>query len=556
MPRWAIALAAAFAAACGLTLALRGARWAVAHLGGTIGPAQWIWVAHDRRQAQQLTFYAARDFRLETPPARARLFALGDQEYILYLNGKRVGAGGWRPGGVRLDQYEVGDLLLPGGNRLLAELRSDHGGGGFLASLVDEASGRMLVGTDGTWRTFKQHRLGLVRGWLPVAAAGGLAGASAAGPGEAAVTWGRPPVGRWGRVVPAWARPTFAELTGGGRPVAAAAETPFDPPPESRVRRDQSMVLFDWGREVTGYLALETGYEPAMDEEPAPPPDRQRTALLWTGDAPPQPVGEDTPPSGEVMMMARAHQWLDARLRRFRYVLVIGIERPLSASVYEVDPRVAAHGGMEIAADPRFPAPGGTEIAAAMAAAAAPSPAGGAVAPRPGRTEVAAGPRAAAPGMAQAAARAGGAAPASPRQAVDSTMPPGGGVGASPAGGAGRARPPRGSARMTQARGNAEPTSPGGSVGARRGDDQGARPHGTVGATPLQGSAGVMPRRGTDGATPLRGSAGATPLHGTDGATPLRGVFGLTPPRLRSPVENEIRRKLESLEGVPGRERL
>ncbi|MBV8202147.1 MAG: hypothetical protein JOZ15_16125, partial [Acidobacteria bacterium] len=150
---WIGALAAAFVAACGLTLAVRGERWAAARLGGTIGQAQWIWVAHDRRQAQPVAFYAARDFQLAPPPARARLLALGDQEYILYLNGKRVGAGGWRPG-ARLDAYEVGALLRPGGNRLLAELRSDDGGGGFLASLVDEESGRMLVGTDGAWRTF------------------------------------------------------------------------------------------------------------------------------------------------------------------------------------------------------------------------------------------------------------------------------------------------------------------------------------------------------------------------------------------------------------------
>jgi hypothetical protein len=399
--RWIGALAAAFVAACGLTLAIRGGRWAASRLGGTIGPAQWIWVAHDRRQAQPVAFYAARDFRLAAPPARARLLALGDQEYVLYLNGKRVGAGGWRPG-AHLDEYEVGSLLRAGDNRLLAELRSVDGGGGFLASLVDEENGKALVGTDAAWRIFRRHRLGLVRGWLPVDAAGGLAAVSAGGPGEAAVSWGRPPVGRWGRMVPAWPRPLFAELTGGGRPVTAAGETLYTPPPAARVPGDRSMVLFDWGREVTGYLALETGFEPGMDSDLAQsPPDHQRTALLWTGDVPPQPVGAALGPSGAVVMMANAHQWLDARLRRFRYALVIGLERPLAARVYAVDARVAARGGMEIAA------------------------------------------------------------------------------------------------------------------------------------------------------------AGATPLRGDlNWATPLRGVFGLTPPRLRSPVEDEIRRKLESLEGVAGREDL
>jgi hypothetical protein len=348
--RWIGALAAAFVAVSGLTLIVRGERWAASHLAGTTGGAQWIWIEHDRRQAQPLAFYAVRDFALAAPPPRARLLALGDPEYVLSLNGKRVGAGSWRPG-AHLDEYEVGPLLRIGGNRLLAELRSAAGGGGFLASLIDEASGRPLLGTDGGWRTFRRHRLGLLRGWLPIEPPAVATVVSAAGPGEAPVTWGRPPVGRWGRVVPPWPRPLFAELTGGRQPVPAASTAPYVPPPATGVRGDSTMVLFDWGRQVTGYLALETGFEPGMDEDlEQPPPDRQRTALLWTGDAPPQPAGSGgLRPSGAVVMMPSADQWLDARLRRFRYALVIGLERPLSARVYAVEPREAARSGLEIA---------------------------------------------------------------------------------------------------------------------------------------------------------------------------------------------------------------
>jgi len=347
--RWIGALAAAFVAVSGLTLIVRGERWAASHLAGTTGGAQWIWIEHDRRQAQPLAFYAVRDFALAAPPPRARLLALGDPEYVLSLNGKRVGAGSWRPG-AHLDEYEVGPLLRIGGNRLLAELRSAAGGGGFLASLIDEASGRPLLGTDGGWRTFRRHRLGLLRGWLPIEPPAVATVVSAAGPGEAPVTWGRPPVGRWGRVVPPWPRPLFAELTGGRQPVPAASTAPYVPPPATGVRGDSTMVLFDWGRQVTGYLALETGFEPGMDEDlEQPPPDRQRTALLWTGDAPPRPVGSGLRPSGAVVMMPSADRWLDARLRRFRYALVIGLERPLSARVYAVEPREAARSGLEIA---------------------------------------------------------------------------------------------------------------------------------------------------------------------------------------------------------------
>src|ERR1700680_889865 len=180
--RWIGARAAGFVAVSGLTLIVRGERWAASRLGGTTGGAQWIWVAHDRRQAQPLAFYAGRDFTLAAPPPRARLLALGDPEYVLYLNGKRVGAGSWRPG-AHLDEYEVGPLLRIGGNRPLAELRSTAGGGGLPARLVDEASGRPLLGTDGGWRTFRRHCLGLLRGWLPVDPPAGAAAGSAAGPG-------------------------------------------------------------------------------------------------------------------------------------------------------------------------------------------------------------------------------------------------------------------------------------------------------------------------------------------------------------------------------------
>lgn len=371
--RWIGALAVAFVAVCGLTLVLRGWRWAASRLGGATGGAEWIWAAHDRRQTQPLAFYAVRDFTLAAPPARAHLLALGDPEYVLYLNGKRVGAGAWRPG-AHLDDYEVGSLLRPGGNRLLAELRSADGAGGFLASLVDEARGRSLVGTDGTWRVFRRHRLGLVRGWLPIGPAPMAAAVSAAGPGEAPVAWGRPPLGRWGRVAPPWPRPLFAELTGGRRPLPAASLASYTPPAESRIPTDPSMALFDWGREVTGYLSLETGYEPGLDSDlERPPPDRRREALLWTGDVPPRPLGAGQLPSGEVVLMASARQWVDARVRRFRYALVIGLDRPLAARVYAVDPLLAERRGLEIAPPPPTTS---TTPATAVAAPAHPGGAG------------------------------------------------------------------------------------------------------------------------------------------------------------------------------------
>jgi hypothetical protein len=40
--------------------------------------------------------------------------------------------------------------------------------------------------------------------------------------------------------------------------------------------------------------------------------------------------------------MPSAHVWLDARLRRFRYALVVGLPRPLGARVHTVDDEVVA----------------------------------------------------------------------------------------------------------------------------------------------------------------------------------------------------------------------
>lgn len=348
-------MAVAFALAVGLTLVGRVAARLAARAGAPGEVAQWIWVAHERRDPAPAAFYAVRDFMLAAAPRRARLLAVADEEYVLYLNGKRVGAGRYLVG-APLDVYEVGPLLRHGGNRLLAELRSGRGAGGFLASLEDEASGARLVVTDGSWRTFGRHRLGLMRGWLPVAGPGAPAGP---GEGAPAFCWGPPPLGRWGSPeMPRHAapRPVFAELTGGRAPVPAMVAAPYVPPAASGLAPDEAMMLFDWGREVEGYLAFEPGWLAGGEAESrTAPAERLRTALLYTWIEPPAPPALPAlsagAPSGAVLLIASGREWLDARPRRFRYALVIGIEPPLAARVYEVAP---ASSGV-VAADDRPP---------------------------------------------------------------------------------------------------------------------------------------------------------------------------------------------------------
>jgi hypothetical protein len=269
------------------------------------GSAQWIWKAVGRKEHRPAAFYAIRDFALEPPPARARLLATADEEYVLFLNGKRISAGAYEPG-AGLDIYEVGPLLLPGGNRLVAELRSGRGAGGFLASLEDEATGRQLLATDGRWRIFPRHQLGLVRAWQPIE------------DGEPAFSWGYPPVGTWDPPRPGRPEPLLAR--GPLLPAIAARPLPLAFGAVERGRPPGSPVLYDWGREVEGRLTLDL-----------PPGNALGIGLLFTGAEPPDPLLAK--PAGSILILPGRHDWLDSRPRRFRYALVVGLVRPAAAVV-------------------------------------------------------------------------------------------------------------------------------------------------------------------------------------------------------------------------------
>lgn len=287
------------------------------------GGAEWIWVERSRTDRTPSAFYAVRDFELDDPPARARLMILADPEYILTLNGKRVGAGRYPTGApeARLDVYEVGDLLLPGGNRLLVELRSDRGAGGLLA-VIQDPEGKTLVRSDGEWRIVKRHHIGLIRGWLPLGTAGGASGGLET---EPAFRWGPPPTGRWGEPTIGKVRPRLLELIQ-DQPLAAtrvpAPSIPLLPPSSAR-----HLALFDFGREVTGYLNLQM-----------PAGDGLRKALLYTGSEPPDPLRQR--PAGAVLALTGRRSWMDTQPRRFRYALVVG-DRPAAARVLPVDPKAA-----------------------------------------------------------------------------------------------------------------------------------------------------------------------------------------------------------------------
>jgi hypothetical protein len=284
------------------------------------GAAQWIWEIRDRKDVSPAAFYAARDFTLDTLPRRARLLVSGDEEYILYLNGERVGAGSWRTGSP-LDVWEVGPLLQPGANRLLAEVRSARGIGGLLLSLED-GDGRQLARTDESWRIFHRHELGLLRGWLP------LTGDSAP-PSTPASCWGYPPLGRWGSPRSGPLLPLWSAL-GRGRPQPAASPLLLPPlahfPPD---RPQPPRRLFDFGREVTGYLLVDV--RPAAEIA---------AGLVWVGTAPPDPLAQ--PETAGMLVLPGRRSWMDARPRRFRYALIVGLPAATGTRVQEVDAVKAA----------------------------------------------------------------------------------------------------------------------------------------------------------------------------------------------------------------------
>jgi hypothetical protein len=84
-------------------------------------------------------------------------------------------------------------------------------------------------------------------------------------------------------------------------------------------------VLYDWGRPVEGYLTLAV---PAL--EPG------QHALLFTGDVPPDPLRAR--PDAPVLIQSARRDWLDAAPRRFRYALVVGLDRPATAAVLPLPP--------------------------------------------------------------------------------------------------------------------------------------------------------------------------------------------------------------------------
>ena len=119
------------------------------------GEASWIWAPHRVNRNMPVAFFAARDFDL--PPGRnwTRIKILGDPEYTLYFNGKRIG--GRRSADDRqLDVFDVSELARDRGNRMVVAVRSTNGVGGLIAAVDIKPEIENFIVTGPEWKIFKR----------------------------------------------------------------------------------------------------------------------------------------------------------------------------------------------------------------------------------------------------------------------------------------------------------------------------------------------------------------------------------------------------------------
>ena len=294
-------------------------------------PAQWIWKARLTRWSGPKTFYAVGDLEIDTVPAVARVVVLGDEEYVLLLNGSRVGGNQYRAG-ARPDEYRVEGLLTTGTNRFTAHLRSTRGEGAFLLALFfdDETEPRLVTGEH--WKVVRSFHRRLFRPWMPMQR------------GEPAVVVATPPEGRWGSTRDAVQRPIHDQLTilrRGVRPARVLTESRGWLDAEtilgttSSASSDQAaslgmaaslgkIVKLDWGQVLSGYLTLRF-------EGPGVP-----IGLAFFGEESPDPVAHA--PDSFIIGTHNQSYWEDTVPRRFRYVLLVGLDGLVDARLVLTDP--------------------------------------------------------------------------------------------------------------------------------------------------------------------------------------------------------------------------
>ncbi len=260
------------------------------------GTAEWIWAdGEGAGSGEPASWVLLRDFELTAAPeAAARLFVVADREYAVHLNGHQIARGSYRRG-EPIDEFQVAHLLREGSNRLTIEARTPHGDGGLLAG-IELDDGSMPVVTDADWRVAGTWEPRLVKGETPLA--------EARTPLRAVRVWGRPPVGRWGRV--SRGEPRKADriwrATAAWRIVRVTTSPGLEIAPGWR-----SSHRADFGREVAGVLELEF--------RPEAPDVRRELRTCLAGDCERRPL----------TLTPGRPAWRDSDRRSFDTVIVAGL---------------------------------------------------------------------------------------------------------------------------------------------------------------------------------------------------------------------------------------
>ncbi len=260
------------------------------------GAAEWIW-ADDASAApgRPAAYVLLRDFELPAAPTEAaRLFVAADREYAVHLNGHQIARGAYRRG-EPVDEFQVAHLLREGPNRLTIEARTPHGDGGVLAG-IELADASMPVVTDGDWQ--------FTDDWDPRLVKGETLLADARPALRPVRVWGRPPMGRWGRVSRGdMQKPDQIWRAAGARRIVRVTASPgLEIEPGRRLSH-----RVDFGREVDGVLELD--FRPAAAEVP------RELRICLAGDCERLPL---------VLTPGRP-AWRDSSPRSFDTVIVTGV---------------------------------------------------------------------------------------------------------------------------------------------------------------------------------------------------------------------------------------
>ena len=266
------------------------------------GEAAWIWAPHRVSRNMPVVFFAARDFDLPAGRNWARIKILGDPEYTLYFNGKKIG--GRRAGDDRhLDVFDVSEIARDRGNRILVAVRSTNGVGGLIAAvdLKPEIENFIVTGSD-----WKIHRK-----WsdtLPLRDAEGAV---------APMVIGQPPIGRW----------NFLTLRPGDH--AVETTTVLQPSAVQQYRTEIPTIEIRDGVAVAGRKAVRAT---VFDFGPT----TGRVRLTFTGGVgmpsviyartanAPEELDALEPPTMPFVFGAGEQAVIDPEERSFRYVIVYG----------------------------------------------------------------------------------------------------------------------------------------------------------------------------------------------------------------------------------------